>query len=331
MRGESIAVVDGHTGGEPLRLILGPLPEPEGETMLAKRAFARAHLDRYRTALMWEPRGHADMYGALLTRPVTEDGDYGILFLHNEGFSTMCGHGIIAVTTMLLELGFVKSFGTETVVRFDTPAGRVTATARHDGDRVVAVTFENVPSFVLDDRVIVLVDGEPVEVSVVYGGAFYAVADAGHLALVPENARVLIERGMAIKRAVMEQVPISHPFADDLGFLYGTILVSRAHEAGRHSRNVCVFADGEVDRSPTGTGVSARAALHYARGDIGPNEEIVIESILGSTFVVSVVREEAFGPYQAVVPQVTGRAFLTGRSEFWIDPNDPLGYGFLIR
>ncbi|MBE7549613.1 MAG: proline racemase family protein [Anaerolineales bacterium] len=329
-----ITTVDAHTGGEPFRVITGGFPDLPGATILEKRRYAKEKLDHLRTALMWEPRGHADMYGCLVTPPVTPGADIGILFMHNEGFSTMCGHGIIGIATVALETGMLPAVEPETTLKIDTPAGLVTAHAAVAGGRVQRVRFQNVPSFVLALDEIVDVPGlGQVRYDLAFGGAFYAYVQAGDvgLACTPEDYRPLIEKGMAIKRAVMVARPIPHPFEADLSFLYGVIFVGPALAEGGHSRNVCIFAEGEVDRSPTGTGVSGRLALHYARGEVGLNQAITIESIIGSRFTGRVLDTTTFGPYPAVIPEVEGTAHLTGRHEFLIDPEDPLRAGFMLR
>jgi trans-L-3-hydroxyproline dehydratase len=330
-----IRTIDAHTAGEPLRVIVDGFPDPPGATVLAKRRFARDHCDGLRRALMWEPRGHADMYGCLLTPPATDDGDVGVLFLHNEGFSTMCGHGIIGLVKVGLDCGLLTSDEDEPVVRIDTPAGRVTATARrHDDGSVDTVSFLNVPSFLLERDVLVQVDGiGRVTCDIAFGGAFYAYTDAGplDLRLNPGAHAQIIDVGMRIKRAVIDQYAIVHPAGDDdLNFLYGTVFVQRLRGAV-HSRNVCVFAEGEVDRSPTGTGVSGRAAIHHARGELVLGETLTIESILGTAFDVRVHEETRVGDLPAIVPQVTGRAHVTGHHEFLIDPDDELRGGFILR
>ena len=327
-----ITTLDAHTAGEPLRIITGGLPPIPGDTILAKRRYAREHLDGLRTALMWEPRGHADMYGCILTEPVTPDGTLGVLFLHNEGWSTMCGHGVIGLVKVGIETGLLAA---EPVVRLDTPAGRVTAYPHYDdAGRVTHVSFDNVPSFVyaLDQGVDVPGFGR-VRYDMAFGGAFYAyvAAEEVGVGLMPGDFRNLIDLGTRIKRAVMAAGIPQHPFEPDLSLLYGVIFVGPALNPANHSREVCVFADGEVDRSPTGTGVSGRAALHYAKGEIGLNEPFVVESILGTTFTGEVVEMTTFGPYAAVVPRVTGTAYIVGRNEWLIDPGDPLGMGFLLR
>jgi trans-L-3-hydroxyproline dehydratase len=331
---QRIQTIDAHTAGEPLRVILTGYPELAGTTILERRRDALEQHDALRTALMWEPRGHADMYGCLVVPPESEDADFGVLFLHNEGYSTMCGHGIIAVTTVVLETGMVPPTGDETVVRIDTPAGLVTARGRMDNGRVASVAFTNVPSFVLQAEGEVQVPGlGTVKYDVAFGGAFYAFVDATKLGITlgPESFQLLIDKGMAIKRAVTAEGGIIHPFEEDLGFLYGTIFTGVPLSDGADSRNVCIFAEGEVDRSPTGTGVSARAAIHHSRGDLAIGHDMVIESIIGSRFTVRVLKEVQFGPHKAVIPEVEGSASITGRNEFLIDPDDPLRDGFILR
>ena len=269
-----------------------------------------------------------------MTPPVTREADFGVLFLHNEGFSTMCGHGIIGIATVAIETGVVPAREPETIIRIDTPAGLVTAFAAVEGRRAREVRFRNVPSFVLAlDQVVDVPDLGAVRLDLAFGGAFYAYVEAAPFGLecVPEETQRLIEVGMQIKRAVASSRAIPHPFEPDLEFLYGTIFVAPARSAGVHSRNVCVFAEGEVDRSPTGTGVSGRLALHHVRGEVDLNETIEIESIIGTRFTGRVVETTTFGPHHAVIPEVAGSAYITGRHEFLIAPDDPLREGFLLR
>jgi trans-L-3-hydroxyproline dehydratase len=330
----SITTIDAHTAGEPLRVITGGFPPLAGDTILEKRRYAREQLDHLRKALMWEPRGHADMYGCIVTEPVTPDGTLGVLFMHNEGYSTMCGHGIIGLAKVALDTGMIELEGEAPVLEMDTPAGRVTATARREDGVVVEVSFLNVPSFVyaLDQLVDVPGMGS-VRYDLAFGGAFYAFvqAESVGVGLEGEDFRRLIDYGTQIKHAVMDSMTIEHPFEEDLGFLYGTIFIGGASQPGHHSRNICIFADGEVDRCPTGTGVSARSAIHYARGELGVNEPFIVESILGTTFTGEVVETTKYGPYDAVIPKVTGSAHICGRNELLIDPGDPLRNGFILR
>ncbi len=329
-----IQTIDAHAEGEPLRVIVSGLPDIHGETILERRRYAREHLDHLRTALMWEPRGHADMYGCIITPPVSPDADFGVLFLHNQGYSTMCGHGIIAVTKVVLETGMLPKTSPDTKVVIDTPAGPVTAYARLDAGEVKSVRFHNVPAFVYAmDRTIEVPGLGKITYDIAFGGAFYAFVSADRLgiSLTTDAFRTLIDTGMRIKHAVMKDHPVIHPFEKDLNFLYGTIFIGQPGNPEVHSRNVCIFADGEVDRSPTGTGVSARIALHHARNEVETGKTITIESIIGSTFSVRVAEETTFGPYPAVIPEVEGTAYITGQHTFILDPSDPLKHGFILR
>lgn len=329
-----IETIDAHTAGEPLRIILSGLPEIKVATILEKRRYMKENLDHYRTALMFEPRGHADMYGCIITPPVTNEADFGVIFMHNEGYSTMCGHGIIAVTKVVLETGMFEMVEPVTQIKIDSPAGLITSHARINDGKVESVYFHNVPSFLYKKDLTVVVPAlGKIVFDIAYGGAFYAYVKADQLGLTMHERefRELIEKGMLIKRAVMENFEIKHPFDDDLSFLYGTIFYGAPLTENSDSRNVCIFAEGEVDRSPTGTGVSARAALHYAKKELKFNEPIIIESIIGTKFSTKVISETKYGKYEAVIPEVEGNAFITGKNVFYINPADPLHKGFMLR
>ena len=331
----TIRTIDLHTCGEPLRVILDGYPTLQGEHVLDYRNDARKNHDHLRQALMFEPRGHADMYGCVLTPPNDDEGDFGILFLHNEGYSTMCGHAIIGITTLALEMAWVEPEEPETVLKIDAPCGRITAFARMEEGRVAGVSFHCVPSFVVDLDAEVEVPGlGRLRYDLAYGGAFYAYVDADqlNLELTPDNYHAIIEAGKGIKQAVMKNNDrIVHPFEKDLSFLYGTIFIGGPVSPGIDSRNVCVFAEGEVDRCPTGSGVSGRMPIHFRRGEIGLGQTMKIESIIGSVFTGSVVEEVDYGPFKAVIPRVEGTAHITGKHEFIIDPADKLKHGFLLR
>lgn len=320
--------IDLHTGGEPLRVIVEGLPSIGGENVLEKRRYFRTHHDQVRTGLMFEPRGHADMYGAVIT--ASKEADFDVFFLHNEGYSTMCGHAIIALTKLVVEAEMVEGPN----VSFSVPAGRIESTATLENGQVIRAAFRNVPSFLYRRDQSIDVRGiGPVRFDIAYGGAFYAIVAAGELGLVLDASHhsALIEAGRSIKRAVQARMAVEHPFEPDLSFLYGTIFTGSALEPAHHSRNVCIFAEGEVDRSATGSGVSARCALHYAKGEIGLAEPITIESIIGTTMTVQAVSRTTFGPHEAVIPEVSGSAHVTGRHEFWFDPDDALAGGFILR
>ncbi|MFC6979214.1 proline racemase family protein [Microbulbifer taiwanensis] len=327
-----------HTGGEPLRVILDGFPEISGKDVLDCRSRVRAQFDHLRTALMWEPRGHADMYGCLLVPPNSAEADFGVIFLHNEGYSTMCGHAVIALATLAVEMGWVdtRGAGEETAVTIDAPCGRIHAFARQgENERVESARFLCVPSFVLARNQRVSVPGlGQLNYDIAYGGAFYAYVDAAQLpfSLSAENATRIIDAGRAVKKAVAEQGPaIEHPYETDLSFLYGTIFLDSCATESADSRNACVFADGELDRSPTGSGVAGRMALHHAQGLLPAGKPLRIESILGSVFTGKVADTTHYGGHPAVIPEIQGSASITGEHRFHIDPADPFKHGFFLR
>ncbi len=332
-----IRTIDMHTGGEPLRVIVAGFPELNGNSVLDYRRYCKENYDHLRTALMFEPRGHADMYGCILTPPNDEDGDFGVIFLHNEGYSTMCGHAIIALSTLAVEMGWIDVHEGDNILKIDAPCGRITAFAHVNQGKTTGVRFHCVPSFVVGlDRTVEVEGLGQVTYDLAYGGAFYAYVDLEKnqfdFDLSPNAYRALISSGMDIKRAVMHKdKEILHPFEEDLSFLYGTIFIGDSTTPEIDSRNVCIFAEGEVDRCPTGSGVSGRMAIHRARKEIAIGEIMTIESITGSVFKGSVVSEEDYGPFNAVIPQVEGQAHITGMHTFVIDPIDSMKNGFIMR
>lgn len=332
-----INTIDMHTGGEPLRVILDGFPDLKGNNVLEYRRYIKENYDYLRTALMFEPRGHADMYGCILLPPNDDSGDFGILFLHNEGYSTMCGHAIIAIATLAVEMKWIEVQEGDNEIKIDAPCGRITAFANVQHGEVSGVRFHCVPSFVVGLDRIVEVDGlGKVRYDLAYGGAFYAYVDLERndfeLPLTADNYRNLIQKGMDIKRTVMKNdTEISHPFEADLSFLYGTIFIGKPLHDNIDSRNVCIFAEGEVDRCPTGSGVSGRMAIHHARNEIKIGDKMSVESITDSVFYGSVVRTEDYGTFDAVIPEVQGTAHITGMNTFVIDPNDPMKHGFILR
>jgi len=330
-----IKTIDLHTGGEPLRVYTSGLPEISGKTILEKRAFFRDNYDYIRTGTMFEPRGHADMYGAIITEPVSVNADFGTFFLHNEGYSTMCGHAIIALVKLVLETGIISKSDDNPELIIDAPPGQIKARAQLKNNKVIKVSFLNVPSFVLYQDENIKVEGiGNINFDIAFGGAFYAICDINQFGfnLAEENYHQLIDYGRKIKNTIIEKYAIQHPFEEELSFLYGTIFTGPAkHDKKHHSQNVCVFADGEVDRSSTGSGVSARSALLYNKGLIDENQLITIESILGTTMDVQIKEVVKYGPYNAVIPEVSGTAFITGQNSYYFDPEDPLMQGFILR
>jgi len=329
-----IRTIDSHAAGEPLRLVVEGFRSPEGSTMLEKRAWAQKHLDHLRRSIMLEPRGHADMYGALLTEPVTPGAHAGVLFMHNEGWSTMCGHGIIAVTTIAIERDLIWPGGPALVL--DSPAGPVaataTTTATGDERRVSSVSFRNVPSFVFEAAIPVKLGARTILVDVAFGGAFYAVVDAESAGVAVDAAKLpeLRRLGTEVKAEVERLRQVVHPQDDGLKGIYGTIFTAPAQHADAHLRNVTIFADAEVDRSPCGTGTAAVMAILSEMGVLSDDSTFVHESIVGTLFTGRIAGRVKVGERPAIVPQIQGSAWITGEHTFLIDGDDPLRAGFRL-
>ena len=320
----TVNAVDYHTAGEPFRIVTGGAPALEGRTILEKRRFAAERLDDLRRLLVYEPRGHADMYGCFVTEPEDEGADLGVVFFHNAGYSTACGHGTIALVTWALESGRLPAEEQETVVVVDVPSGRVPCTATVALGRVGRVRFTNVPAFVEAEGL--EVDG--VHAAVAFGGAFYASVEAP-VPVEPANVPAFIARGRQIKRLLEAERDWVHPEEPELRDIYGVIFWQR--EGRGTQRNVTVFADGEVDRSPCGSGTSARLALLHRSGELGRGETLRHLGVVGTEFDGRVVAEIDVAGRPAVVTEVSGSAHLVGRHEFVLEPDDPLGPGFLLR
>ncbi|XP_037100811.1 trans-L-3-hydroxyproline dehydratase [Syngnathus acus] len=336
--GAKLSVVDMHTGGEPLRIIVSGYPEVKGQTLLSKRRYVREHLDHLRRVLMLEPRGHYDMYGALLVASELPDAHLGVLFMHNEGYSTMCGHAVVALGRFAVDYGLAKEpRSPETPVNIHCPCGLVRAFVEYaDEGKTGAVRFLSVPAFVFATDVTVAVEGfGDVTVDISYGGAFYAFVDARRFDLDVRESRTrhLVDAATAVTKAVKSQVKLRHPVSDDLAFLYGTILTDGKDEfSSDATANVCVFAEAQVDRSPTGSGVTARVALQYHKGQIRLNQSRTFQSgATGSQFTGKAVEETTCGDFKAVVVEVAGRAFYTGASCFVQEAADQLNGGFLLK
>ena len=330
-----IRTVDMHTGGEPVRIVVNGYPPVEGTTILDKRRYARDHLDHLRRMLMFEPRGHADMYGVIPVEPDHPEADLAVLFMHNEGYSTMCGHATIALARWAVDTGLVPTTGDETPVAIQVPSGLVRATVATTGSESGRARFESVPSFVAHADLSVVVPGHgEVTLDIAFGGAFYAFVDAGTygLDLGTSKVRDLVDVAWATTRAVQEAgVPLPHPDHQDLQFLYGTILTDGNDAwSDQPTRNLCVFAERQVDRSPTGSGVSARIAIQRAKGLIDLGVERVFESVVGSQFTGKALRTTKVGDKEAVVVEVGGRANYVSESIFTLEGDDQLP-SFLLR
>jgi proline racemase len=320
----AVRTVDYHTGGEPFRIVTGGVEPLRGSTVLERRRDALERLDHVRRLLVFEPRGHADMYGCHVVPPNDDGADLGVVFFHNAGYSTACGHGTIALVTWALDEGVLERREGQNRVVVDVPSGRIEAWAEVREGRVRRVTFRNVPSFVWATGV----EAGGVTVDVAFGGAFYASLPER---VEPAELPRLIELGRRIKRELEARHEVVHPIEPELRDVYGVIFWQDEGEQPVTQRNVTVFADGEVDRSPCGSGTSARLALLDADGRLPRGEELRHLSIVGSSFGGRVVGAAEVAGVPAVVTEVTGAAFRTGTSTFSLDPDDPLGEGFLLR
>lgn len=331
---QTLQVIDMHTGGEPLRIVTGGYPAVPPGPILEKRAYVRDHLDHLRKILIFEPRGHYDMYGALLVEPDLPGADLAVLFMHNEGYSTMCGHAIIALGRYAVDQGLVMAEEPFTTVNIECPCGLVAASVAIDHGQTGAVSFESVPSFLFaGGRTVALSGFGDIVFDIAYGGAFYAIADCRQFGLEigRDPVRAFTDAAAALTEKVKTEVPLSHPDHQDLAFLYGSILTDGLDEGREPTRNICVFAEGQVDRSPTGSGVTARLAAMHAKGLIATGQTRVFESVTEARFVGAVVRATTAGDHAAITARVAGRAFYSGRTEFIVESDDALGRGFLLR
>jgi len=323
----AVDAVDYHTAGEPFRIVIGGVPPLEGASILEKRRFALERLDHVRRLLVYEPRGHADMYGGFVTEPEDEGADLGVVFFHNAGYSTACGHGTIALVTWALETGVLPLEEPEARVVVDVPSGRLETVARVEAGMVRSVRFRNVPSFVEAEGLL----AEGLRADVAFGGAFYASV-ASPLPVQARNLPDLIQLGREVKAELEAQRRFVHPVEPELRGIYGVIFWERVDMGPPvRQRNVTVFADGEVDRSPCGSGTSARLALLERAGELPRGGELVHESIVGTEFRARVVGDAEVAGRPAVITEVEGSAHRTGAHQFTLDPGDPLGEGFLLR
>ena len=327
------AAVDSHTEGMPTRVITGGLAPLPGESMQERRLYFERHLDDLRLLLMREPRGHSAMSGAFLQPATRPDADWGVLFVEVSGCLPMCGHGTIGVATVLVETGMVEVTEPETRIRLDTPAGLVEVAVAVSGGRAERVTLRNVPAFVsaLDAEVEVDALGGPVRYDMAYGGNFYALVPAASIGLapVPANSEELIARGLAIADAINASAPPVHPLDSAIRGCKHVVFHAPG-EDGANARNATAIHPGWLDRSPCGTGTSARMAALHARGELAIGQEFVNESIIGSRFTGRLVEEVSLGTTPAVVPEVSGRAWITGMAQYLLDPTDPFPAGFAL-
>ncbi|MCI9075658.1 MAG: proline racemase [Dorea sp.] len=328
-----LQVVDAHTNGEFCRMVIGGFPEPEGSTMIEKKKWMEENYDQVRTALMFEPRGHHDMFGAFLCEPVDEEADLGVLFMDTGGYLNMCGHCTIGAVTVAVEAGLVESHEGENDVVLEAPAGIIRTTATVENGKVLGVTLTNVPAFVYKENLSLNIDGLDVPFTISFGGSFFALVDTTKIGVKEINSKEvprLTDIGMKLLAKIAEEVPVQHPTLDitsvDLVEFYGPT----PNPDKATMRNVVIFGEAQADRSPCGTGTSAKLATLHKWGELAVGEEFIYESFIGTTFKGVIKEETKVADYDAVIPMITGSAYLTGVATYLIDPLDPLKYGFVV-
>lgn len=327
-----IFTVESHTMGEPLRLIVGGFPNLPGNSMQEKRAYFIEHYDYLRKALMLEPRGHKDMFGAVLTTPTMAEADIGVIFMHGEGYHNMCGHGTIATNSILIETGMVEVKEPVTTIKMEAPAGLVAVNVAVENGKAKSVSFQNVPAFLYKQDVTVDVpEIGKITMDISFGGSFFAVVDGKQLGLdiCQENSSRLVDVGMAIIKAANEQIEVQHPDLAHIKTIDLCEIYGPAKSENAHMQNITVF-DGQIDRSPCGTGTCAKIATLWAKGKLKIGEEFIYESVIQTKFIGKALKETKVGPYKAIIPEITGSAYITGYSQFVIDEEDPVKYGFSL-
>lgn len=331
---KSIHAVDSHTMGEPTRIIVGGVPKIPGKTMAEKKEYLQKEMDNVRTAIMLEPRGHNDMFGSILTSPVNEEADFGIIFMDGGGYLNMCGHGSIGAVTVSIETGMVETVEPITHVKMDTPAGLVSAEAKVKNGKVKEVSIVNVPAFLYKENVSVEVPeiGE-VKFDISFGGSFFAIVNAKQLGLKiePKNTNKLTEIALQLRDIINENIEIQHPTLSHIKTVDLIEIYDEPTHPEANYKNVVIFGQGQVDRSPCGTGTSAKLATLYSKGELKEGEVFVYESILGTLFKGRIVGTGKVGDFTTITPEITGAAFITGFNHFVIDEDDPVKYGFLLK
>ena len=329
----ALQVVDAHTVGEFCRMVIGGFPEPEGTTMIEKKKWMEENYDHVRTALMFEPRGHHDMFGAFICAPINKEADFGVLFMDTGGYLNMCGHCTIGAVTVAIEAGLVEAHEGENEVVLEAPAGLIRTKAIVKDGKVESVTLTNVPAFVYLENQKVVVDGKDIKFTISFGGSFFAIVDTAQLDMGEINAETVpayTALGMKMMEKINKEIEIQHPLLDitsvDLVEFYGPT----PNPDKADLRNVVIFGEAQADRSPCGTGTSAKLATLHHWGEIKVGEEFKYESFIGSIFKGVIKETTKVADFDAVVPMITGSCYLTGFGTYLIDQDDPLKYGFIV-
>lgn len=331
-----IFAVDSHTAGEPARIIIGGIPKIPGKSMVEKKEYIKRNLDHIRTALMHEPRGHSDMFGAIITPPVSDEADFGVVFMDNSGFYDMCGHGSLAIVTVVVEMGMVDVVEPVTEVIFDTPAGLIRGYAEVENGRIKSVSVRNVPSFLYRSEIIKIPGIGEIPVDIAFGGNFFAIVNAEDLGVEvnTKNIPELLKYGGLIVNTVNEHIDVQHPEKTHITYVLGARIYDKPSSPEANVKNVVIFGKDptwQVDRSPCGTGTCAHTAMLYAKGKVKLNEELIHESIIGTMFRAKAVEETKVGNYKAIIPEISCKAYITGFCTYVIDSEDPLKHGFLLK
>lgn len=331
---KSITAIDSHTAGEATRIVTGGIPNIKGKTMAEKKQYLEEHLDHVRTGIMLEPRGHNDMFGSVICQPCSDEADFGVIFMDGGGYLNMCGHGTIGAMTAAVETGIVKKEEPITNVVIEAPAGIVRGEVKVENDKVQEVSFLNVPAFLYkQDQEVELEGVGKVKFDIAFGGSFFCIIHADQLGykIEPQNAGVLTEIAMKLRDVINENIEIQHPTLEHIK----TVDLIEIYDAPTNPeatyKNVVIFGQGQVDRSPCGTGTSAKMATLHAKGELKQGEKFVYESILGTLFKGEITETTTVGEFDAIIPKVTGSAYITGFNHFVFDDCDPVRDGFILK
>lgn len=328
-----INTVDTHTMGEPTRIVTGGVRHIPGATLREKKKHAAQHMDDIRTSLMHEPRGHKDMFGAIMVPPVMPDADLGVIFMDSGGYLDMCGHGLIGFVTAAVETGLIPQNSGKQSLKVETPAGIIDVTVDIRDARAKSVSFQNVPSFLHQTDVPVQIEGKaPIKADIAYGGNYFALVDADKIDLVIdlENTNEIVTVGMAVLEKINNLTTIKHPQTGETNQVNLVEFYTARHSPEANAKNTVVFGNGQIDRSPCGTGTCAKMAYLFAKGELDLNELFIHESIIGTRFSGRLLETIHLGQIDAVIPEITASAFITGIHQFYIHPEDPLKHGFQL-
>lgn len=330
----TIQAIDSHTAGEATRIVVGGIPNIKGNTMPEKKQYLEDHLDHIRTAIMLEPRGHNEMFGSVMTQPCDPDADFGIIFMDGGGYLNMCGHGSIGAMTVAVETGVVPMEEPVTKVVMEAPAGIIKGDVKVENGKVQSVSIFNVPAFLYKrDQEVELPGVGKVKFDISFGGSFFAIVHASQLGLKiePKNAAKLTDLAMELRDIINRDIEIQHPTLEHIKTVDLVEIWDEPTNPKATYKNVVIFGQGQVDRSPCGTGTSAKLATLHAKGELKEGEKFVYESILGTLFEGEIVGTTKVGEFDAVLPKITGSAYMTGFNNFLIDEDDPVKYGFILK